>query len=92
MPTLTVSFHYASDEQRLALEQTLAYLNHLNHAADTAPPGTVLDTCEQLALTRGRDVLRATLQAALQTRAHAADLAQKKSPARGPKAPAPAGS
>ena len=79
MPTLTVSFDYASEAQRLALEQTLAYLHHLNQVAADAPAGTVLDACEQVVLTDGRAALRATLQAAFQTRIAVCDHAQKKS-------------
>lgn len=91
MPTMTVSFEYSSEVQRLALEQTLAYLNHLNHVAADAPSGTVLEACEQVVLADGRAALRATLAAALQARVHACDAAQKKFPARGPKASARVG-
>lgn len=90
MPTFTVSFDYATDAQRLALEQTLAYLNHLNRTAAPAAPGTVLDTCEQVVLTDGRDVRRATLPAALPTRAQATDHAPKKCRTRDPTGPVPA--
>jgi hypothetical protein len=91
MPTLTISIDYDTEAQRLALEQTLAYLQHLHHTATTAPHGTVLQTCEQVVLTQGRDALRTTLQAALDARIQAVDHAQKKSPSPGPKDPAPVG-
>jgi hypothetical protein len=77
MPTHTFTFEYITIEQRLALEQTLAYLSHLNQTALTAVPGTVLDTCERIVLDQGRD--------ALQTRADAVDAAQKKWPGVGPR-------
>lgn len=92
MPTLTVTFDYQTDAQRLALEQALAYFHQLNHTAATAECGAVLATCERLALQQGREVLRSTLQAALQTRAADVDDAQKKCPAPAPRAPTPAGS
>jgi hypothetical protein len=91
MPTLTITFDYETDAQRLALEQTLAYLRQLNHTAVIANRGTVLDTCEKVVLEQGRAALRATLQAALDARVQNVDAAQKKSPARVPKADAPAG-
>ena len=92
MPTLTLTFDYETAAQRLALEQTLAYLQHLNHTATTALHGTVLDTCEKVVLEQGRAVLRATLQAALDARAQSVDDSKKKSPAPAPKAVAHAGS
>ena len=91
MPTLTVSFDYSSEAERLALEQTVAYLTHLRQVAADTPSGTVLDACERVVLAEGRDALRVTLEAALQTRIRSGDSAQKKSPARGPKGSAPAG-
>lgn len=91
MPTLTVTLAYSTEAERLALEQTVAYLTHLTQVATDAPAGTVLDACERVALGEGRAVLRATLEAALQARMAAVDAAPKKSPTRGPKAAAPAG-
>jgi hypothetical protein len=89
MPTFT--FDYSTDAERLALEQMAAYMTDLRNLARHAPDGTVLDACEQLVLDAGRAALRATLQAALQTRAHETDAAKKKSPAPARKAHAPAG-
>lgn len=66
MPSLTVE--YRDDAERLALEQAIAYLGHLRQLAQDAPPGTVLDACEQLTLDEGRVLLRNTLAAALQAR------------------------
>jgi hypothetical protein len=92
MPTFTFTMTYTTEAERLALEQTAAYLADLQRVSADAPAGTVLDACEQLVLDQGRAALRSTLQAALQTRARAADAAPKKYPARGPRAPARAGS
>jgi hypothetical protein len=66
MPALTIE--YRDDAERLALEQAIAYVAHLRQLAQDAPDGTVLAACEQLALTDGRALLRATLAAALHGR------------------------
>ena len=92
MPTITVTFDYETDAQRIALEQTLAYLQQLNRTAATAVAGVVLDTCEQVVLEQGRAVLRTTLQAALDARIRRVDAAApKKCPVPAPKAVAPVG-
>ena len=82
MPTLTIE--YETDAERLVLEQAVAYASTLHQMALTAPHGTVLASCEHLALTEGRKLLRDTLAHAVQTRVDTTD-AKKKSPARGPK-------
>jgi hypothetical protein len=92
MPTLNIQFEYSTDAERLAVEQTLAYLGQLRHVAAHAPAGTVLAACEAVALNQGRDALRTTLAAAIQARAAATDDAQKKSPAPARKGRTPAGS
>jgi len=89
MPTLTTE--YRTEAERLVLEQAIAYAQNMNQLALTAPHGTVLAVCEQLALTDGRKLLRDHLAAALQMRADATD-APKKSPATATKAAAPVGS
>lgn len=66
MPTLTIE--YRDDQERLALEQAIAYVSELRQLAVDAPAGTVLDACEVLALDKGRALLRSTLAAALQSR------------------------
>jgi len=66
MPTLTIE--YRDDQERLALEQAIAYVSELRQLAVDAPAGTVLDACEGLALDKGRALLRSTLAAALQSR------------------------
>jgi hypothetical protein len=87
MPTLTIE--YATEAERLALEQALAFFTQMRQVAATAPDGTVLAACEQLALTDGRQLLRDTLAAAVQARADQSG-AQKKS-ARAPRGGASAG-
>jgi hypothetical protein len=66
MPTLTIE--YRDENERLALEQAIAYFSDLRQLALDAPHGTVLDTCENLVLDKGRALLRSTLAAALQSR------------------------
>ncbi len=66
MPTLTIE--YRDDDERLALEQAIAYVGELRQIAVDAPAGTVLDACENLALDKGRALLRSTLAAALHSR------------------------
>lgn len=78
MPTVTFEIAYTTEAERLALEQAVAFVSRLGQVAATAPDGSVLDACEQVALTDGRDLLRTTLAAALQARADATD-AEKKS-------------
>jgi hypothetical protein len=78
MPTLTIE--YQTDAERLILEQAIAYTSGMQRLAITAPHGTVLAACEQLALIEGRKLLRDTLAAAIQARADDTD-AKKKFPA-----------
>jgi len=82
MPTLTIE--YATESERLGLEQAIAFFTQMRHTAATAPEGTVLAACEQLALGDGRRLLTDSLAGALQARADATD-AKKKRPARGRK-------
>jgi len=89
MPTLMIE--YQTDGERLVLEQAVAYVTAMKRLAATAPHGTVLAACEQLALTDGRKLLRDNLAAALQARADDTD-AKKNSPTPAPKAGARVGS
>ena len=81
MPTLTIE--YRDENERLALEQAIAYIDDLRQIAVEAPAGAVLDACEDLAPDRGRALLRSTLAAALGSRVA---LDEQKG---GPLAPAP---
>jgi len=71
MPTLTIESR--DDAGRLAIEQALAFVAQLRRVADSAPDGTVLAACEQIALQDGRALLRSTLAAAVQARVAAAE-------------------
>jgi hypothetical protein len=76
MPTFTIEYETAAE--RLILEQAAAYLAEIRRAGATAPAGTVLAACEDVALGSGRRFVRDSLAAAVQARADA----QKKSRAR----------
>ena len=65
MPTLTIE--YTTDAERLALEQAVAFFAQMRQVAATAPDGTVLAACEQVALAGGRNLLRDALAAAAQS-------------------------
>jgi hypothetical protein len=66
MPTMTIE--YQDDAERLALEQCLAFFAQMRQTALTAPDGTVLAACEQVALHDGRALLRSTLAKAVESR------------------------
>jgi hypothetical protein len=70
--------------QRLIVEQAYVLATELEHAAESAPKGQVLDRCETLLLGHGRDFLRRALESSLQSRAE--DLEKKGVP--GESAPA----
>jgi hypothetical protein len=89
MPALTIE--YQTEAERLILEQALAFFAQMRQVAATAPDGTVLAACERVALGSGRQLVRDTLASAVQRRADTTDT-PKKSPARGSKGNAPAGS
>jgi len=55
--------------QRLLVEQALAFAKELERAADDAPDGLVLDRCERVALTSGREFLRKALADTLEAQA-----------------------
>lgn len=80
MPTLTIE--YQTEAERLLLEQALAFFAQLRRVAATAPDGTVLAACEQVALADGRRLVRDALGTAVQQRADATD-GRKKVRARG---------
>ena len=61
--------------QRLVVEHALALAHEVESAAGAAPHGRVLDRCEGLLLTRGRDFLLTVLQGMAQ---RTADEAVKK--------------
>lgn len=66
MPSITVS--YATEAERRAYERAIAYAREMHALGLNAPEGAVLDSCENLALTKGREFLRESLAAAAQAR------------------------
>jgi hypothetical protein len=69
----TGMFEYRDDGERRAIERAIAFVAEMRDLAQTAPDGQVLGLCEAQAVERGRDLLRATLQEAVQTRVEAAE-------------------
>lgn len=84
MPTVT--FEYRSEEERLAIEQAVAFVAEMHSLAQTSPDGQVLQSCEAHALAAGRDLLRRSLQRAAQARIDSAE--QKGGPPAPARAPA----
>ncbi len=76
MPILTIE--YATDAERLMLEQAIAFVADMRSVAANAPNGTVIDACEALALSSGRKLLQDSFEHAVQTRIDAADLKKKR--------------
>jgi hypothetical protein len=66
MPVLTIE--YRNEAERVGLEQAIAFFTQMRQTAQTAPDGTVLAACEQVALSEGRTFLRNSLAAAVQSR------------------------
>lgn len=76
MPTLTVN--YDTPEERRDLERAIAFVAEMRQIGLRAPDGGVIDACEALALSKGRDLLRDTLAAAVEARV--IGISKKKSP------------
>ena len=70
----TGTFEYRTDAERKAIERAIAFVSEMHDLALMAPSGQVLDQCEQQATDRGRDLLRDTLQEAVQARIDAAEV------------------
>jgi hypothetical protein len=60
-------------EEALIVEQALAMYRELRKAAADAPDGQVIDIAEKLAVARGRELTRQTLETVLQTEALASE-------------------
>jgi hypothetical protein len=55
--------------QRLLVEQALAYAKESEQAANDAPDGQMLDRCERVALSSGREFLRRSLVGTIEAQA-----------------------
>ena len=71
MPVLMIE--YQDEAERIGLEQAIAFFTQMQRTAQTAPDGTVLAACEQVALNDGRAFLRNSLLAAVQSRVRGAE-------------------
>jgi hypothetical protein len=67
------TFEYRTEAERAAIQRAIAFITQLNDLALAAPPGQVLAACEEQALTAGRDLLRVSLQQAVQSYADSAE-------------------
>lgn len=70
---LTGTFEYRSEQERMAIERAIAFVAEMHSLAQTTPDGGILHACEGYALDGGRDLLRLTLQQAVQARIDAAE-------------------
>lgn len=66
MPTLTI--HYETEAERLAYERAVVFVAELHQLGMDCPADRVVDACEDLALGRGRDLIRDSLADAIQAR------------------------
>lgn len=55
--------------EALVVEQALAMVREMKHAADAAPDGKVLDQAETIAVSQGRELTRKSLEAVLNEQA-----------------------
>ena len=70
----TGTFEYRTEAERRSIERAIAFVAEMHDLALTAASGQVLDQCEQQATDRGRDLLRDTLQEAVQARIDTAEV------------------
>lgn len=68
----TGMFEYRSEGERRAIERAIAFAAEMHGLAQTALDGHVLGLCDGQAVERGHELLRATLQEAVQARVEAA--------------------
>lgn len=66
MPEFAVT--YSSPEERRDYERAIAFVAEIRQLGLHAPHGSVLDACEAMALSKGRDFLRDSLAGAVEAR------------------------
>jgi hypothetical protein len=71
MPHATISVE--TPFENLVVEQALAFAREMEATANGCADGKVLDQCELLTLSKGRDLLRTILTGAAQQQAHAVE-------------------
>ena len=60
-------------DERLLAEQAILNFRELNKAGHAAADGTVLNTCETLAMQQGRELIRRTIEVTLHEQAQAVE-------------------
>jgi hypothetical protein len=70
-PMLPATISVETPFESLVVEQALAFAREMQSSANNAADGKVLDQCELLTLSKGRDLLRAILTGAIQEQADA---------------------
>lgn len=73
MNTRTITLEVETPEQEALIRSYHAYIQELDELALSAPAGEVIDECESVAVTKGQDINRQTLQRAIQRRIDAAE-------------------
>jgi len=73
MSRKTITLEVDNEAQELLVRRYHALLQEMSELARTAPDGTVIDVLEDVAVEKGRDTMRATLQQAVQQRIDAAE-------------------
>ena len=73
MSRKTITLEIDNDGQEALLRSYHALVMEMSDLALSAPAGRVLDQLEDVAVEKGRDTLRATLEQAVQTRIDAAE-------------------
>jgi len=64
-----MNFEELSAQERLLAEQAILNFRELNRACDAAADGTVLNVCEVLAISQGRELIRKTVESTLNAQA-----------------------
>jgi len=72
MSRMTISLEIDSEHEDL-LRHYASFLDEMKDLAATAPDGSVLDTCEQAVIEKGREHQRRLLQHAVQARLEVAE-------------------
>jgi hypothetical protein len=73
MSRKTITLEVDNDGQEALLRSYHAFVLEMSDLAQAAPAGRVLDQLEDMALAKGRETLRATLEVAVQERIHTAE-------------------
>jgi phage terminase Nu1 subunit (DNA packaging protein) len=72
MPRKTITLEIDGESEEL-LRRYAVFLEEMNDLAASAPDGSVLDTCEEAVIEKGREQQRLVLERAVQARLDAAE-------------------